>query len=82
MIESNALVVKVFISYSWSSEDHQKWVLDLANKLMSDGVEVILDRWDLKPGQDKYHFMEQMVKDEAITKVLVICDRIIYGEGR
>lgn len=66
---------KVFISYSWTSEEHVAWVLDLAEKLVDDGVDVILDRWDLKPGQDKYHFMEQMVKDETVTKVLIVCDK-------
>ncbi|HVG33113.1 MAG TPA: toll/interleukin-1 receptor domain-containing protein [Pyrinomonadaceae bacterium] len=73
--EHSITIPRVFISYSWSSEDHQQWVLDLAKKLMSDGVAVIIDRWDLKPGQDKYHFMEQMVKDESINRVLIICDK-------
>ena len=29
---------KVFISYSWSGVEHQEFVLNLAEKLMSDGV--------------------------------------------
>ncbi len=66
---------KVFISYSWSSEEHKKWVLDLAERLMSDGIAVILDVWDLKQGQDKYVFMEQTVIDKSVCKVLVVCDR-------
>ena len=36
---------------------------------------VTLDKWDLKEGQDKHVFMEQMVHDESIANVLVICDR-------
>lgn len=66
---------KVFISYSWSSPDHEAWVLDLAEQLMSDGVEVCLDKWDLREGQDKYAFMEQMVSDEEVSHVLLICDK-------
>ncbi len=70
-----SVVPKVFISYSWSNSEHVAWVLDLAKRLMNDGIaEVVLDRWDLKPGQDKFHFMEQMVIDESIHKVLIICD--------
>lgn len=42
---------------------------------MSDGVDVILDLWDLKEGQDKYAFMERMVTDASISKVLAVCDR-------
>ncbi len=64
----------VFISYSWTDEQHRIRVLDLATRLRQDGVDVKLDRWDLKEGQDKYKFMESMVNDEAIEKVLMICD--------
>lgn len=70
---------KIFISYSWSSKDHVEWVINLAKKLRADGIDVIIDRWDLKPGQDKYHFMEQMVKDKEVKKVLMICDKL-YAE--
>ena len=66
---------KVFISYSWSSPQHEQWVLDLAERLTVDGVIVVLDKWDLKEGQDKYVFMERMVQDKDINKVLVICDK-------
>lgn len=66
---------KVFISYSWSSRQHQEWVKALAERLVSNGVDVILDIWNLKEGQDKYAFMEQMVTDESVSKVLAICDR-------
>src|SRR5260370_34859253 len=64
-----------FVSYSWTSEKHQQWVLELATRLRADGVNVILDVWDLRPGQDKHAFMEKTVLDEAIKKVLIICDK-------
>ncbi|OOQ56966.1 SEFIR domain-containing protein [Mucilaginibacter pedocola] len=66
---------KVFISYSWSSPSHEDWVLELANRLVQDGVDVILDKWDLREGHDKYHFMEGMVKSPEIHKVLIILDK-------
>ncbi len=65
---------KVFISYCWSSPAHEEWVYNLAERLMSDGIEVKYDKWDLKAGQDKFAFMESMVNDETINKVLVICN--------
>src|ERR1039457_6624908 len=65
---------KVFVSYSWTTPQHEQWVLELAERLSGDGIVVILDKWDLKEGQDKHVFMEQMVHDENIAKVLVICD--------
>lgn len=64
MVEN--VIPKVFISYSWTKSD---LVLQVANRLMSHGVEVVLDKWDLKEGQDKYVFMEQCVNNSDITKV-------------
>lgn len=43
-------IPKIFISYSWSSD---ALVLELANRLVFHGVDVVLDKWDLKEGNDK-----------------------------
>lgn len=68
---------KIFISYSWSTPDHEQWVLDLATELCdSGGVDVILDKWDLKEGQDAIAFMEQMVTNPDIKKVAMIFDKV------
>jgi len=67
---------KVFISYSWSTVAHEQWVIEFAKRLVSDGVDVILDKWELREGQDKYAFMERMVTDETVSKVLAICDQV------
>ncbi len=61
----------VFISYSHDSSAHKKWVGDLAGRLMEKGVDVILDQWDLEPGDDVPKFMEQSVR--RANKVLIIC---------
>lgn len=66
---------KIFISYSWTTPQHEAWVLQLAHRLTHDGVIVVLDKWDLKPGQDKFTFMEQMVHADNIDKVLIILDK-------
>ncbi|HHE5698206.1 TPA: SEFIR domain-containing protein [Citrobacter amalonaticus] len=66
---------KVFISYSWSSKTHQQHIKDMAERLAADGVETVIDIYDLKEGDDKYQYMEGMVQDETVTHVLVICDR-------
>ncbi|OBX61706.1 hypothetical protein A9299_11530 [Moraxella osloensis] len=68
-------VPKVFISYSWSTPQHEDWVLNLAERLVSDGVDVTLDKWHLKEGHDKYAFMESNVRSDGINKVLIILDK-------
>ncbi len=66
---------KVFISYSWASQSHRAMVLEWAERLIGDGVDVVFDQFDLKEGQDKYAFMERMITDDSVTHVLVICDK-------
>jgi hypothetical protein len=66
---------KVFISYSWSSDTHKQRVLDWANRLIEDGIDVIIDQYDLNEGDDIYEFMESMVLDNSVTHVLVISDK-------
>lgn len=66
---------KVFISYSWTDQLHKEIVKRWADRLIADGVDVVLDIYDLKEGDDKFHFMESMVTDTTVTHVLVICDR-------
>jgi hypothetical protein len=36
--------LRTFISYSWSSPEHEEWVLGLATELEESGVDVILDK--------------------------------------
>ena len=51
------------------------WVLQLATDLRANGVDAIVDKWQLKEGQDSYAYMERMVTDPTVEKVAVICDK-------
>lgn len=65
-------IPQVFISYSWTNQEYQKSIVDLAARLRHDGVDIKLDVWDLKQGQDKYAYMEQCVTNPVIDKVLIM----------
>ena len=71
----------MYLSYSWSSPDHEAWVLSLAMELAESGIDVILDKWDLREGHDAHAFMERMVTDKTIKKVALICDRIYAAKA-
>jgi len=60
----------VFISYSWDSEEHKDWVRKLADYLQSNGIEAILDQYELSVGRNMALFMESSI--EKADKVLVI----------
>lgn len=61
----------VFISYSHDSDEHKTWVLQLASRLRSNGVNVLLDRWSLKLGTDVAAFMERGLS--KANRVICIC---------
>jgi hypothetical protein len=61
---------KVFISYSWDSQNHKEWVRNIADELIKNGVEVKLDQYDMMPGDSFTHFMEKSITE--IDNVLVI----------
>lgn len=71
VVANNTAKRKVFISYSWDSETHKDWVLNLAKRLREHGgVDVILDRFYLRPGVSVPYFVETSIRDA--DKVLII----------
>ena len=45
--------------FSEDNDEHKNWILQLATRLRHNGVDVILDQWNLKLGQDLASFMEK-----------------------
>jgi len=61
----------VFVSYSHDSDEHKQWVRDKCKNLQSRGVNVILDQFDLKPGDDIHQFIEDGV--QTSDYILLVC---------
>ncbi|MEG0916696.1 MAG: toll/interleukin-1 receptor domain-containing protein [Myroides sp.] len=75
---------KAFISYSHDSQEHKKWVLELATRLRNNGIDAILDQFELQPGDDVPHFMETHLS--SANKILMVCtdkyvDKANMGQG-
>lgn len=64
---------RVFISYSWESNEHKGWVRSLSERLTQNGVNVRLDQWHIVPGQSLTQFMETNV--HTCDFALVICTK-------
>jgi NDP-sugar pyrophosphorylase family protein len=63
---------KVFISYSYDSEEHKIWVARLAYDLQNTyKIDVILDQWNVSYGSFLPRFMREGIKRS--DRVLVIC---------
>jgi len=65
---------RVFISYSWDSEQHKGWVLELAKRLRADGIDAVVDEIHLSPGDRAPQFMEMCIRQS--DRVLVICTEV------
>ena len=61
----------VFISYSWDSAAHKRWVASLAARLERNGVKVWLDQWHVKVGDSVTQFMESKIRSSG--HVIVVC---------
>ena len=64
-------IPKVFISYSHDSLEHKKWVNELATRLRNNGIDAILDQWELQPGDDLPQFMETHLANA--DRVMMVC---------
>lgn len=67
---------KVFVSYSHDTPEHKRWVAELATKLRQNGVDAVLDQWDLQPGKDVPMFMEEQLK-ECDFALLICTERYV-----
>jgi hypothetical protein len=77
-------VPKVFISYSHDSQDHKKWVLELAIRFRNSGIDAIIDQFELQAGDDVPHFMETNLA--TADKIILVCterfvEKANKGEG-
>ena len=61
----------VFISYTHDNEKHKTWVLQLATRLRSNGVNVLLDIWNLSLGKDLASFMEKGLTEA--NRIICVC---------
>jgi hypothetical protein len=65
---------RVFISYSWDSDEHKTWMLAFAKRLRDDGIDAIIDQLHLPLGARSPQFMEQSVRE--CSRVLVVCTEV------
>jgi TIR domain len=62
---------RVFVSYSWDTEQHKNWVLAFVKRLREKGIDAFIDQTDLQLGARAPEFMERAVRDS--DRVVVIC---------
>lgn len=67
-------LLRVFISYTKSTDQHEDWIRTVATSLRSAGVDARLDIWHLRPGMDVAQWMCNEL--DMADRVLLICDEL------
>lgn len=75
-LDSEDKLGEVFISYSWDDENHIRRVLDLSNRLRSDGIDCVLDQYETSPPEGWPRWMDKKIRDAQF--VISICTETYY----
>jgi hypothetical protein len=62
---------EVFVSYSWDTEEHTKGVLALSNRLRGEGIDCVLDQYEVSPPEGWPRWMDRKISSAGL--VLVVC---------
>src|SRR2546421_7965942 len=66
----------LFISYSHDSPEHADRVLELSDHLRLDGIDCILDQYEVSPPEGFPRWMDRQIRDADF--VLMICTPAYY----
>jgi len=67
---------EVFISYSQDSVDHMEQILRLSNRLRDDGIDSIIDQYEVSPPEGWPRWMDKNIRDSKYV-VLVCTERYL-----
>lgn len=68
---------EVFISYSHDSEEHVTRVRELSDRLRGEGVDCVLDQYEVCPPEGWQRWMDVKIRDSQF--VLLICSDVYYN---
>lgn len=71
LITPEAMTTKIFVSYSWESPEHLKWVSELSEELSRYNINCVVSQKDLHAGEEITRFMEESLTD--IPVCIAVC---------
>jgi predicted secreted protein len=77
---TNAESIKVFVSYSHDSPEHLERVLKLSNRLRREGIDCIIDQYEMSPSEGWPRWTMSQIEDAKV--VLVVCTEIYHRRVR
>ncbi len=72
---------KVFLSYKWESDKHGEWVCKFAQDLRTNGINAVLDRWEVRLGESFTDYMQQHINDSDVILFIITPEAVAAAEA-
>ena len=73
--------VKAFISYKWEDEAHNHWVEKFATDLRREGIETILDKWEVRLGDSFTDYMTSKIEEAHVVLFIMTTESVSAAEA-
>ena len=73
--------LKVFISYKWEDDSHNKWVEKLATDLRQAGIDAKLDRWEVRLGDSFTDYMTSKIDEADVVLFIMTTASVAAAEA-
>lgn len=73
--------IKAFVAYKWESGEHVAWVRKLAADLRAEGIEAILDQWEVRLGDSFTDYMQQHIAAADVILFIITPGAVAAAEA-
>ena len=73
--------IKAYVAYKWESGEHVSWVRQFAADLRAEGVETILDQWDVRYGESFTTFMQRRINEADVILFVITSGAVEAAES-
>ena len=78
---TNRRSLKAFISYKWDDDARNKWVEEFATDLRANGIDSILDRWEVRYGDSFTDYMTSKINDADVFLFIMTTRSVTAAEA-
>lgn len=73
--------LKVFISYKWEDDVHNRWVEEFATDLRAAGIDARLDKWEVRLGDSFTDYMTAKIADADVVLFIMTSRSVAAAEA-
>jgi TIR domain len=73
--------IRAFVSYKWESKEHSSWVQKLSAALRVQGIEALLDQWEVKLGESFTEYMQEHISTADVILFVITSAAVEAAEA-